>query len=77
MTEPELFGRDLFGEAIREKSRGPRLYNDAVLVTPAGTAGMRAQRIFGSHRKMVKTHQNVLVFCKGSPEKAAAKCKTR
>jgi hypothetical protein len=76
--DPRGFYRGFVQETcIAFEQAGARLYNDAVLVTPAGTAGMRAQRIFGSHRKMVKTHQNVLVFCKGSPEKAAAKCKTR
>jgi len=31
---------------------------------------MRADRQFSAARKLVKTHQNVLVFCKGDPRKA-------
>jgi hypothetical protein len=54
---------------------GTNLYNEAVLVTVAGTAGLRAPRIFSAGRKLVKTHQNVLVFVKGDWRKAGAKCR--
>lgn len=53
---------------------GARLYNEAILVTPVGTAAMRVTKQFESGRKLAKTHQNVLVFCKGDWRKAAAKC---
>lgn len=53
---------------------GARLYNEAVLVTSLGTAAMRATTQFNASRKLVKTHQNVLVFCKGDPKKATAFC---
>ena len=43
---------------------GMNFYNDAVLLNSIGTASMRAPRIFGSNKKLVKTHQNVLVFKK-------------
>jgi DNA modification methylase len=43
---------------------GLKLYNDAVLLNSVGTASMRANRIFGSNKKLVKIHQNVLVFKK-------------
>lgn len=46
---------------------GARLYNEAILVSPIGTAAIRATRQFNGGRKLVKTHQNVLVFCKGDP----------
>ena len=39
-------------------------YNDIVLVTPIGTAPLRANNGMRT-RKVVKTHQNVLVFYKG------------
>ena len=47
------------------------LYNDAVLVTPCGSLPIRAGKQFDSGRKLGKTHQNVLVFVKGSPREAA------
>lgn len=53
---------------------GARLYNEAILVTPVGSAAMRVTKMFESARKLAKTHQNVLVFCKGDWRKAAAKC---
>ena len=49
---------------------GLAFYNDAVLVTMAGSAPLRARRQFEAGRKLVKTHQNVLVFVKGDPVKA-------
>lgn len=45
---------------------GMSLYNDAVLVTPVGTAAMRAGR-YMNNRKLCNVHQNVLVFYKGDP----------
>ena len=47
---------------------GMKYYNEIILVSPNGTAGMRADRSFGASRKIVKTHQNVLVFYKGDPK---------
>ena len=41
------------------------LYNDIVLLNVHGTAPMRAGLHFGTRRKTVKVHQNVLVFYKG------------
>jgi hypothetical protein len=49
---------------------GLRLYNEAVLVTAAGSLPMRVNRQFSAARKLGKTHQNVLVFCKGDWRKA-------
>jgi len=51
---------------------GVRLYNDAVLVTAAGSLPLRVGRQFEGARKLGKTHQNVLIFCKGNPKKATA-----
>jgi len=48
---------------------GAKLYNDMVLVNAVGTAALRAGRQFSAWRKVVKTHQNVLVFVKGDYKK--------
>jgi hypothetical protein len=60
---------ELFAEA------GLSLYNDGVLVNAVGTGCMRASRQFFTSRKLVKLHQNLLVFCNGDPERAAAACR--
>lgn len=60
-------------QAFREA--GADFYNDAILVTPFGTAPLRATRQFDGGRKLVKTHQNILVFCKGDWKKAAEAAK--
>lgn len=49
---------------------GARLYNEAILVTAVGSLPIRAGRMFESGRKLGKTHQQLLVFCKGDPKKA-------
>lgn len=51
-----------------------RLYNHALLLNAIGSAAIRATRIFNAGRKLVKLHQNVLVFAKGDPIKAASLC---
>lgn len=67
--------RDLVGETVRAfNAAGCAYYNEAVLLTPVGTAAMRATRPFLASRKLAKTHQNVLVFCKGSWRAAAQRC---
>jgi DNA modification methylase len=49
---------------------GLNLYNEAILVTSVGSASMRVTRQFEAGRKFCKTHQNVLVFCKGNGKRA-------
>lgn len=49
---------------------GARLYNEAILVTALGSLPIRAGRGFEAARKLGKTHQNVLIFCKDDPKKA-------
>ena len=44
---------------------GLKLYNEAILVTAVGSLPIRITKQFESGRKLGKTHQNVLVFCKG------------
>lgn len=56
------------------EAAGLRLYNEAVLVTAVGSLPIRVGRQFESSRKLGKTHQNVLVFCKGDPKKATVAC---
>lgn len=43
---------------------GAKLYNEAILLNSVGTASMRANRIFSAGKKLVKIHQNVLIFKK-------------
>ena len=63
--------RNFVGDTVQAfKEQGLQLYNDAILVTSVGTAAMRVTKQFDSGRKLCKTHQNVLVFCKGDWRKA-------
>lgn len=58
--------RDFTGQTKRIfQDVGLCLYNEMILLEQYGTAPMRAGNIFGAKRKMVKVHQNVLVFYKG------------
>jgi hypothetical protein len=57
-------------EAMSEA--GLSLYNDAILVTAIGSLALRAARIFAGGRKLARTHQQVLVYCKGAGKKADA-----
>ncbi len=54
------------------QAAGMKFYNEAILVTAAGSLPIRAGKQFEASRKLGKTHQNVLVFCKGDPKKATA-----
>lgn len=54
---------------------GLKFYNDIILINQLGTSGLRARRFMGS-RKVVRTHQNVLVFYKGDPKKIKDNFKT-
>ena len=47
---------------------GMKFYNDIVLINKAGTAPLRASRSM-ANRKIVKLHQNILVFYKGDMNK--------
>lgn len=59
-------------EAFR--AAGLHYYNEAVLVTSVGSLPIRVGRQFASGRKLGKTHQNVLIFVKGSGKKATEAC---
>lgn len=56
------------------EAAGARYYNEAVLVTPAGSLPVRAGKQFAAGRKLGKTHQQLLVFVKGDPRAAARAC---
>lgn len=53
------------------RQAGLKYYNEAILVTAAGSLPIRAGRQFKAGRKLGKTHQNVLVFVKGDAKRAA------
>ena len=48
------------------EAAGCVFYNDAILVNSAGTAPIRAASYFNGSRKLVRVHQNVLIFHKGT-----------
>jgi len=52
------------------RNAGAELYNDAILLTVVASASMRVRQMFDAGRKFARTHQNVLVFCKGDWKKA-------
>lgn len=67
--------RGLVPETVRAfTDAGLRLYNEAVLVTPVATMSIRAAATFEPGRKLIKGHQNVLVFVKGDWRRAVAAC---
>ncbi|MEY4952829.1 MAG: hypothetical protein RL299_1253 [Pseudomonadota bacterium] len=55
-------------EAFRRA--GLSYYNEAILVTAAGSLPIRTGKQFDAGRKLGKTHQNVLVFVKGDARAA-------
>jgi len=52
------------------ESAGALLYNEALLITAVGSLPIRINRQFTAGRKLGKTHQNILIFCKGDWRKA-------
>lgn len=65
------FYRNFVSDTISAfEDSGARLYNEAILATSVGSASMRVTKQFLSGRKFAKTHQNILVFCKGDWKKA-------
>lgn len=67
------FYRNLVGLIIDAFSAaGLEFYNDAILANVVGTAALRTRQ-FVTSRKLVKHHQNVLIFVKGCPKLAAEK----
>jgi DNA modification methylase len=54
---------------------GMRYYNEMILVTQIAAKSLIVAQGFVKSRKIGKIHQNILVFVKGDPKKAALKCK--
>lgn len=67
--------RGLVPDVVRlAAAEGLGYYNEAILVTPAGSLPVRAGRFFEATRKLGRTHQTVLVFVKGDPKAATQAC---
>ena len=55
------------GDTVEAFTRaGLKYYNECILVNQIGTGAMRVNGQFSAGRKVVKSHQNVLVFVKGN-----------
>ncbi len=68
---------DFVGDTVQAfRDAGLAYYNEAILITAAGSLPIRAGKQFSSSRKLGKTHQNVLVFVKGDGKRAATACGT-
>lgn len=64
--------RDLVGLTVDAfGSAGCDYYGDLVYVHPAPSAGLRVSSHFERNRKVAMVHQNVVVFVKGDPFRAA------
>lgn len=72
------FLRNLVQETIQNfEDSGAFLYNEAIFITSIGSLPIRITQQFESGRKLGKTHQNVLYFCKGDVKKTVRKLKGR
>ena len=57
---------NFIGDTIKAfEEAGLKYYNEIILLNAIATAALRAKLVFNGGRKVVKTHQNVLVFVKG------------
>lgn len=62
--------RNFVGDNINIfRKLGLLYYNEIILITAVGSLPVRVKRQFNRGRKIGKTHQNILVFYKGDPEK--------
>jgi DNA modification methylase len=52
------------------ENAGLSFYNEIILVNSLGSAALRCRGQFEASRKLVKVHQNVLIFVKGSAKEA-------
>ena len=70
VRDKQGFYRNLVWHTVQAfEKAGLGLYNQLILLTPLGTAPMRAPPIFIKKRKVVLVHQYVLVFYKGNVNK--------
>lgn len=75
----ENFGllRNFVGGTVQAfQAAGLGFYNELTFATSVGTGMLRATRQFNGSRKIVKTHQTVLVFVKGDWRQAVAEYKS-
>ena len=56
------------------EENGATLHNSIVLATSTVTAGIRAGVAFENTRRVIRVHEEVLVFVKGDASRAAAAC---
>jgi hypothetical protein len=69
VRDPNGAYRHFVGDTARAfRDAGMMFWNEAVLVTPAGSLPLRVRRQWGATRKLGKTHQNVLIFYQGDPQ---------
>lgn len=69
------FYRNFVGDTVSAfQDAGCGFYNEAILVTAVGSLPIRVGKQFKVGRKLGKTHQNILVFCKGDPKLATQAC---
>lgn len=57
------------------ENAGMKYYNECILIDPVGTAALRAGKCFSAKRKVVKVHQNVLIFVKGNEKEIVSRLK--
>ena len=61
------FYRGFVADTIKMfQEQGLHLYNECILLNAIGSLPVRIQKQFDSFKKIGKTHQNVLIFYKGS-----------
>lgn len=65
--------RDMKRLMIDSAPPGWHLVNDAVLINAVGTAAIRAPRAFTATRALARTHQDIVIFCKGDRKKATTR----
>lgn len=65
IRDKDGFYLDFPGDTKRAfAAAGFRLYNEAVLLQPLGTAMLRAPKVFEAGKKLTKVHENILIFKK-------------
>jgi len=70
IRDKEGYYRGFVDDTIQAfKEAGMGFYNDIILANAIATAALRASQVFNSYKKVVKIHQNVLVFYKGDTSK--------
>jgi len=72
IRDKQGYYRNFIGDTIKAvEATGAKFYNEAVLITMAGTASLRATRQFEASRKVCNVHQKALVFLKSNGDDKA------